>query len=123
MSGAAGYYALRLTGGAGVATDLMIQPGQNVHIICDLGLDAAPSWGSGGFTVRERGSLSVVGVALESTMTMEAGGTLLRLHNCVINGINTDTLNLPSNVMGVLPSPSTNPNGKAFVIFLLPLVD
>ena len=67
--------------------------------------------------------MSLAGMTLQSTITTELGATSLSLHHCVINGVNTDKLNLPSNTAGILPSPSTNPNGKAFVIFMLPLVD
>jgi hypothetical protein len=59
ISGAAGTYVLTLTEDAGVSTDLTVQPGQNVIISKDVGLEEAPRWGSGGFTVGEMGSLTL----------------------------------------------------------------
>eukprot|EP01051_Picozoa_sp_SAG22_P004819 SAG22_NODE_269_length_13236_cov_124.463424_8_plen_412_part_00 len=66
ISGAAGTYVLTLTEDADVGTDLVVQPGQNVIISGDAGLAEAPSWGSGGFTVGEMGSLAVGHVQLDA---------------------------------------------------------
>jgi hypothetical protein len=60
VSGAAGSYNT-LTGNAGIGTDLVIQPGQDVHISGDPSLAVAPSWGGGGFAVREHAKLSLHG--------------------------------------------------------------
>jgi hypothetical protein len=78
VSGAAGSYIVTLTADAGISTDLVIQPGQDVHISGDPALAAAPSWGSGGFTVAARGSLSLVSVQLDAgvTLTVTGGGGL-----------------------------------------------
>ena len=51
VSGAAGSYIVTLTADAGIGTDLVIEPGQGVHISGDSGLAVSPSWGRGGFTV------------------------------------------------------------------------
>jgi hypothetical protein len=78
LSGAAGYYALVLMQGAGVQTNLMIRPGQNVRINSGASMAAAQGWGSGGFTVHEQGILSITNVALDAsvTLTVAAGGEL-----------------------------------------------
>ena len=74
VSGAAGAYFVTLMGDAGIGTDLTIQPGQDVRIIGDLGLIEAPSWGGGGFTVREGGSLSLTNVGIQGTISVLNGG-------------------------------------------------
>jgi hypothetical protein len=77
ISGAAGTYVLTLMEDAGVGTDLVVQPGQNVIISGDAGLAVAPRWGSGGVTVGEMGSLLLTHVSLgASTITMNSGGAL-----------------------------------------------
>ena len=69
VSGAAGIYIVTLTEDAGISTDLVIQPGQDVHISGDPGLVDPPSWGSGGFTVGERASLTLTHVRLSDSAT------------------------------------------------------
>jgi hypothetical protein len=69
LSGAAGYYALQLTGDAGVAVDIAIGPGQEVRISGTFG------WG-GGFTVQQGGSISLMGVALAGALTVQGGGNV-----------------------------------------------
>jgi hypothetical protein len=78
LSGAAGYYALELTGDAGVGMDLMIRPGQDVHISGDARLMVQPRWGSGGFQVQEQGSLALRHVLVNAfaTITVTNGGVL-----------------------------------------------
>ena len=78
VSGAAGSYLVTLTEDAGIGTDLVIQPGQDVHISGDPNLAVAPSWGSGGFTVEEFGSLSVTNVQLDAigAVVVVNGGSL-----------------------------------------------
>ena len=76
VSGAAGIYIVTLTEDAGISTDLMIQPGQDVHISGDPNLAVAPSWGSGGFEVQEGGSLSLTGMAVMSGLTVKSGGSV-----------------------------------------------
>lgn len=67
VSAAAGTYIVTLVADAGIRTDLVINPGQDVRISGDLGLSATPpSWGSGCFTVQERGSLSLTYISVES---------------------------------------------------------
>eukprot|EP01045_Picozoa_sp_COSAG04_P037831 COSAG04_NODE_9855_length_827_cov_1.100275_1_plen_258_part_10 len=79
-SGAAGSYILTLTEDAGISTELTIRPGQDVHISGDPGLSEAPSWGSGGFTVEERGTLSLQHLTLqETTINAVSGGGSLSL--------------------------------------------
>jgi hypothetical protein len=79
LSGAAGYYALALTGDAGVATDLIIRPGQDVHITG--GGASAPTWGSSSFMVQQGGSLLLNHLTLtEGTLTVNHG--LITLQSC-----------------------------------------
>jgi hypothetical protein len=85
VSGAAGSYIVTLTADAGIGTDLVIEPGQNVRVSGDPGLAVAPSWGSGGFVVSERGSLALTYVALSSPVSMTAAAGPVHLTGCVLN--------------------------------------
>ena len=73
ISGAAGFYAVTVTEDAGIGTDLTIQPGQNVQISGDPSLVQAPSWGSGGVVVGERGSLALARVMI-GALVVHTGG-------------------------------------------------
>jgi hypothetical protein len=73
VSGAAGSYIVTLMADAGFSTDLTIQPGQDVRISGDPGLSEAPIWGSGGFTVAERGMLLLTHVRLGPRTCASAG--------------------------------------------------
>ena len=77
-SGAAGVYVGTLLEDAGISTDLTITPGQTVSVSGDPSLPQAPSWGGGGFTVQERGSLALAGVSLDASVsfTVVGGGSL-----------------------------------------------
>ena len=44
--------------------------------ITGAGSDARLSWGSGGFTVQQFGTLSLTGVTVAGTITVQSGGTL-----------------------------------------------
>jgi hypothetical protein len=90
VSGAAGSYIVTLTGDAGISTDLVIEPGQDVHISGDPGLAVAPSWGSGGFTVQERGSLSLSTVVISGVLSVTEGQ------------LNLASVEVPSQVLGDL---------------------
>ena len=59
VSGAAGSYIVTLTGDAGISTDLLIQPGQDVHISGDSGPPAMQRWSGGGFKVAELANLEL----------------------------------------------------------------
>jgi hypothetical protein len=74
-SGAAGVYVGTLLEDAGISTDLTITPGQTVSVSGDPSLPQAPSWGGGGFTVQERGSLALAGVAVAGAVSVLGGGT------------------------------------------------
>jgi hypothetical protein len=77
-SGAAGVYVGTLMEDAGISTDLTITPGQTVSVSGDPSLPQAPSWGGGGFTVQERGSLALAGISLGASVsfTVVGGGSL-----------------------------------------------
>ena len=76
VSGAAGSYIVTLTQDAGISTDLVIQPGQDVHISGAPSLAAAPSWGSGGFTVTESALLSLSNLQVSSIVGVAPGGAV-----------------------------------------------
>jgi|EP01043_Picozoa_sp_COSAG02_P003237 hypothetical protein len=76
VSGAARVYILALTADAGISSDMIVHPGQDVRISGDPGLAIAPSWGSGGFTVQERGSLSLSGVVVTGRISVQDGSTV-----------------------------------------------
>jgi hypothetical protein len=67
---------LTLTEDAGVGTDLVVQPGQTVVITGDARLAEAPSWGKGGFTVGEMGSLALKSVQLRGPISVLGGGSV-----------------------------------------------
>eukprot|EP01052_Picozoa_sp_SAG31_P030548 SAG31_NODE_3141_length_4629_cov_2.158057_2_plen_112_part_00 len=72
---------LTLMEDANVGTDLVIHPGQNVIITGDAGLVEAPSWGSGGFTVEEMGSLALSRLRLDGPLSVVGAGSLV-LRGC-----------------------------------------
>ena len=82
-SGAAGVYIGMLLQDARIITDLVIRPGQRVSVSGDPSLPQAPSWGSGGFTVQERGSLALAGVVVAGPVSVLGGGTA-SLSGCVL---------------------------------------
>eukprot|EP01046_Picozoa_sp_COSAG06_P020233 COSAG06_NODE_1475_length_9337_cov_6.585733_1_plen_429_part_10 len=62
----------------GVSTDITVTPGQTVSVSGDGALEWAPRWGSGGFDVQARGSLSLtyIGLSPEASITLNSGGSL-----------------------------------------------
>lgn len=76
VSAAAGTYFVTLAVGAAIATDLVIQPGQLVSITGNSGSAEVPSWGTGGFTVQQRGSLALHTVTINGAIAVAAGATL-----------------------------------------------
>eukprot|EP01051_Picozoa_sp_SAG22_P017127 SAG22_NODE_2568_length_2433_cov_2.143959_2_plen_321_part_00 len=88
ISGAAGTYenVLTLTEDADIGTDLVVRPGQYVVISGDAGLAEVPSWGRGGFTVGERGSLSLLRVGIDGAITSAPGAMPLTLSDCILMG-------------------------------------
>lgn len=81
VSGAAGIYVGMLVEDAGISTDLVVRPGQDVSVSGDRSLAQPPLWGSGGFTVQQRGALSLSFVALGGSAAVTAlavtgGGSL-----------------------------------------------
>jgi hypothetical protein len=133
VSGAAGSYIVTLTQDAGISTDLMIQPGQDVHISGLPSLAAAPSWGSGGFTVTESALLwlsnlqvsSIVGVAPGGAVAFDSvsifGGTTV-VGSIVRSGTTGMYTVSPEELRGMgLPSwDSTNVNGHRYALFRMP---
>ena len=85
-SGAAGVYVGTLLEDAGISTDLTITPGQTVSVSGDPSLPQAPSWGGGGFTVQERGSLALAGVAVAGVVSV-LGGATASLRACTLEGL------------------------------------
>ena len=85
-SGASGVFSVTLLEDAGISTDLTITPGQTVSVSGDPSLPQAPSWGGGGFTVQERGSLALAGVAVAGAVSVLAGGDLTLQSSTVLSG-------------------------------------
>jgi hypothetical protein len=75
ISGAAGAYIVTLHDDVEINTDMVIQPGQDVRISGDLGLTVPPSWGSGGFSVREEGVLVMLYLTVVGRLVVGTGGT------------------------------------------------
>ena len=59
VSGATGSYIVTLVEDAGIGTDLVIRPGQDVRISGDPAMQVGPSWGDGAFTVESRSVLQL----------------------------------------------------------------
>eukprot|EP01047_Picozoa_sp_COSAG01_P060090 COSAG01_NODE_7314_length_3255_cov_4.176489_1_plen_622_part_00 len=75
VSGAAGLFMLTLTTlAASISTLLTVEPGQVVAISSAVGQHT--TWGTGGFSVLQRGVLTLGRVSVNSPMTVAAGGTL-----------------------------------------------
>ena len=74
VSGAAGVYVGVLLQDADIETDLVVRPGQRVSVSGDPSLPRPPRWGGGGFTVQQRGSLSLRSVAMPEVAV--SGGDL-----------------------------------------------
>ena len=89
VSGAAGIYVGMLVEDAGISTDLVVRPGQDVSVSGDRSLAQPPLWGSGGFTVQQRGALSLSFVALGASAAVTAlavtGGGSLSLSSMAVH--------------------------------------
>ena len=68
-------YAVALASSASISTVLTVRSGQSVRIT-GAGSQALPSWGSGGFTVQQFGTLSLTGVTVAGALTVQSGGSL-----------------------------------------------
>ena len=73
VSGAAGIYVGVLLRDAGIETDLVVRPGQRVSVSGDPSLPRPPRWGGGGFTVQQRGSLSLSSVEVSFVISVSGG--------------------------------------------------
>ena len=73
---------MALTVDAGISTNLAIEPGQDVRVSGDPGLSESPRWGSGGFAVRQFGSLSLSYVTLTGLLSVVVVGGSLVLSSC-----------------------------------------
>ena len=105
LSGAAGAYRLIVHDDAEVHTDIIVQPGMDVHMVGSVALTTdPPAWGTGSFTVREHAKLSIDNLLLDlaATITVIAGGDLslanLELHSDQLEWTETvgSTLSLSS---------------------------
>ena len=89
VSGAAGVYVGVLLQDAGIETDLVVRPGQRVSLSGDASLPRPPRWGGGGFTVQQRGSLSLRSVAVPAdvlfqVLTTARPGSAVRLSEVTV---------------------------------------
>eukprot|EP01049_Picozoa_sp_SAG25_P002056 SAG25_NODE_102_length_15486_cov_22.883278_3_plen_607_part_00 len=99
LSGAAGYYALALTGDAGVGTDLVIRPGQDVHVA-----GGGFNWGAGGLLVSDQAKLSVSNLLIPGYVAAGNGGELtLRRVTVAGTTVNSYEVNANGAVTSALP--------------------
>ena len=70
VSGAAGVYIGVLLQDAGIEIDLVVRPCQRVSVSGDASLPRPPRWGGGGFTVQQRGSLTLQAVAVSGGLSV-----------------------------------------------------
>eukprot|EP01048_Picozoa_sp_COSAG05_P007012 COSAG05_NODE_479_length_9424_cov_38.098552_6_plen_263_part_00 len=82
---------MTLTADAGIETDLMIRPGQDVHITGNGG-SSTVNWGSGGFAVQQGGSLFLVSV-VPGQITVAGGGSASMSGGSLANLIHLVTVN------------------------------
>jgi hypothetical protein len=73
VSGAPGVFAAMLLQDAGIETDLVVRPGQRVSVSGDASLPRPARWGGGGFTVQQRGSLSLSSVEVPGGFSVSGG--------------------------------------------------
>ena len=89
ISGASGVFAVMLLQDAGISTALVVRPGQDVSVSGDRSLAQPPLWGSGGFTVQQRGALGLSFVALGGSAAVTAlavtGGGSLSLSSMAVH--------------------------------------
>ena len=89
ISGASGVFAVMLLQDAGISTALVVRPGQDVSVSGDRSMAQPPLWGSGGFTVQQRGALSLSFVALGGSAAVTAlavtGGGSLSLSSMAVH--------------------------------------
>jgi hypothetical protein len=105
VSGAAGTFMATLTAAAGILATLTIEPGQLVLVAGDSTLVAAPAWGSGGFIIQERASLSLSFIELEGAIVLEPGATALTLSDCTnVNAITGSGIEVPSGATFMIES-------------------
>eukprot|EP01046_Picozoa_sp_COSAG06_P052914 COSAG06_NODE_9016_length_2010_cov_86.980638_2_plen_139_part_01 len=89
ISGASGVFAVMLLQDAGISTALVVRPGQDVSVSGDRSMAQPPLWGSGGFTVQQRGALGLSFVALGGSAAVTAlavtGGGSLSLSSMAVH--------------------------------------
>ena len=84
LSGAAGTFLGTLSRDADIRSDVDVRPGQAVLIAGASELPTAPVWGSGGFTVNERASLSLTFLHLLGAVLMSPGSLSVTIIRCVV---------------------------------------
>jgi hypothetical protein len=84
VSGASGLYISTLAASLSISTDLTIRPGQSVQITGGASLPVAPTWGSGGFNIAERGLLSLTYLTLAGAISAAVGSGALDLDQCML---------------------------------------
>ena len=77
VSGAPGVFAAMLLQDAGIATDLVVRPGQRVSVSGDASRPRPPRWGDGGLAVQQRGSLSLSFVEVAGAFSASGGSLSL----------------------------------------------
>jgi hypothetical protein len=117
VSGAAGTYLGTVMEDAGVLADLAIEPAQLVLLVGLRSLAAAPSWGSGSFTIQERSSLTLEFVSLMGSITMARGALAVTLIRCVVaNSVFLGGLSVPEGGKLTLEGPMALRNTNIIAI-------
>ena len=82
----------------GISTDITVTPGQTVSVSGDGALEWAPRWGSGGFDVQTRGSLSLTYIGLNplAAITLTSGGSL----SIALMAVSVATMSAAMNELG-----------------------
>ena len=94
VSGAAGVYVGVLLQDAGIATDLVVRPGQRVSVSGDASLPRPPRWGDGGFAVQQRGSLSLSFVEVAGAVSASSGFSSLSLAQMAVTSAELQSISL-----------------------------
>jgi hypothetical protein len=112
--GAAGYYANVVEeNDANVQVDITIEPGQHASItgdpaVANDGGSARPTWGSGSFTIKQRGVLRIVQMALQGAVTVASGGSVAISSSTLSTPVDLESGGIASITGGTVPWPTNS---------------
>ena len=81
-------YTFAVINDAEISSALIVHADEDVHISGDRTLMQAPTWGSGGFTVADMGSLSLTYLQIGAAIQIDEGAVQLTLDSCVLTFTN-----------------------------------